>query len=121
VRDPATIYVETLGKMADLSGDAGLMERKSRNWNRLADRLQEARKILAATPEGRSTITSMMSDSRVTVRLWAAGHALHWPESSADARTVLRAISDERTYGLNRLTAQVTLSEFDAGHLNPNW
>lgn len=120
MEDPEATYVETIGKMADLAGDAGL-EGGSRHWNRLVDRLQEARKILAETPEGRGTVTALMTDRRVTVRLWAAGHALHWPESSAAARAVLEAISVERSHGLNRLSAEMTLSEFDAGRLNPDW
>lgn len=121
MKDPAAAYIETLAKMAQAGGDSGTMKVRPRGWNRLVDRLQEARKILAQTAEGRSAVATMMGDSRVTVRLWAASHALHWPESSAEARSVLEAIGAEQAYGLNRLNAEMTLSEFDAGRLNPDW
>jgi len=121
VKDHAADYLETLGRMAELEGDAGLMTGKPRQWNRLVNRLQQVRKVLAETPEGRASIAANMADARVTVRLWAAGHALHWPESTAQARRVLSAISSDQAFGLNSMNAEMTLSEFDAGRLDPDW
>ena len=119
MEDARVEYVETLAMMADLSGDPGLGSPRPRNWNRLVDRLQVARRELAETEEGRAFIAEMITDSRLTVRLWAASHALHWGE--AGARRVLETIAGDSGAGLNRLNAEMTLKEFDAGRLNPDW
>jgi len=37
------------------------------------------------------------------------------------ARDVLTAIASDAHRGLNRLNAEMTLKEFDAGRLNPDW
>ena len=119
VKDAGTVYVETLAKMAEMSGDAGLDNPHPRNWNRLVDRNQAARRDLVRSEDGRAVIAALLDDTRVTVRLWAAGHALHWGEPKA--REVLTAIASDAHAGLNRLNAEMTLKEFDAGRLNPDW
>lgn len=121
VKDPTSVYVATLEKMADVEGDAGLMKSGARDWNRLVKRLQEARKAVAQSDDGRRFVAALMKDERVTVKLWSASHALHWPEFSEVARRELESIAAERRNGLNRLNAEMTLSEFDAGRLNPEW
>lgn len=120
VSDAAVTYVETLAGMAELEGDRGFLAARPRQWNRLVDRLQSARKDLASSAVGRAVISDLVTDSRATVRLWAAGHALFWDE--ARARAVLEEMSQNaRQYGLHATSARMTLREFDAGRLDPNW
>lgn len=119
MKDARTEYVETLTTMAELSGDAGLGTPRPRSWNRLVNRLQTARRELVKSAEGQAFIADMLSDSRLTVRLWAAGHALHWGDPRA--REVLVAIASDPSAGLNSLNAEMTLKEFDAGRLDPDW
>lgn len=82
-------------------------------------RLQVARRELAATEGGRAFVVGLLSDSRLTVRLWAPSHALHWGD--VGARNVLQTIAGDPDAGLNSLNAEMTLKEFDAGRLNPDW
>ncbi|MEQ4209779.1 DUF2019 domain-containing protein [Actinopolymorpha sp. B17G11] len=117
--DPAARYLATLGKMAEAEGDDGLGQNRPRQWNRLVERLQVARKELAATESGQELINGLLDDPRVTVRLWAASHALHW--NAHAARTVLEEIQADPALGLNGLNAEMTLREFDARRLNPDW
>lgn len=119
VRNAQAVYFETLVKMADMEGPAGVGIDRPRGWNRLVTRLQEARKEITATEEGRLFISSLLDEPRPTVRGWAAGHALHWGD--ARARDVLEAMSVEPRLGLHRLNAEMTLREFDAGRLDPDW
>ncbi|CAL8980330.1 hypothetical protein PROP_03124 [Propionicimonas sp. T2.31MG-18] len=119
MNDARTVYVETLAKMADMEGNAGLDSPRPRSWNRLVDRLQAARRDLSKSEEGQAVIAALLTDTRVTVRLWAASHALHWDEPRA--RDVLTAIASDAHAGLNRLNAEMTLKEYDAGRLNPDW
>lgn len=111
--------METLAKMAQMNGDAGLDTPRPREWNRLVDRLQAARRDLAKTEDGQAVIAALLTDPRVTVRLWAASHALHWDEPRA--RDVLAAIASDSHAGLDRLNAEMTLKEFDAGRSSPDW
>ena len=119
MKDAQAEYAETLAKMAEMSGDAGLGASRPRSWNRLVDRLQTARRELDKSQDGRAAIAALLTDPRVTVRLWSASHALHWGEPMA--RDVLTAIASDAHRGLNRLNAEMTLKEFDAGRLNPDW
>lgn len=91
--------------MADLEGDQGLMKSGASSWNRHVKRLQEARKVLARSEEGRTLVANLVREDRVTVRLWAACHALHWPDSTVEARTVLEEIASDPRNGLNQLNA----------------
>lgn len=121
MKDPGATYIATLSKMAELEGNSGLMANGARTWNRLTKRLQEARKELARTDEGRALVVRLLHEDRVTNRLWAASHALHWPDSTSQARSVLEQIASDPANGLNSLNAEMTLSEFHKGRLNPDW
>ena len=103
--------------MADLEGEAEISNRVRRQ-NRLVNDLQRHRLKVQATPEGRQAISTLLTDDRALVRLWAASHALFWDESAA--RFVLEELRDG-SYGLSSVSARYTLLEFDAGRLDPNW
>lgn len=119
VKDAAVAYVETLNQMAAATDEAGILSDRPGHWNRLVDRLEDARKGLAKSEDGRAVISALLNDPRATVRLWAAGHALQWRDP--EARAVLEAMSRDQRLGLNRLNAEMTLREFDAGRLKPDW
>jgi len=110
-------YRQTLGEMADLVGDQGHTD-STRRWGRLVEQLDDERRVLEDSDEGRAAITELMEDPRPTVRLWSAAAALFWDEPQA--RPALEKIRESPTrFGLHSITAKHTLLEFDAGRLTP--
>jgi hypothetical protein len=110
-------YRQILGEMADLVGDQGHTD-STRRWGRLVEQLDDERRVLEDSDEGRAAITELMEDPRPTVRLWSAAAALFWDE--AQARPALEKIRESPTrFGLHSITAKHTLLEFDAGRLTP--
>jgi hypothetical protein len=108
-------YREVLLKMHERRVETGAAPR---GWNRLVDRLQELQLVLRDSEAGRAGITALVADSNATVRQWAAAHALFWDEPIA--RAELEAVATGAR-GLDRLTAEMTLREFDAGRLRMDW
>ena len=82
--------------------------------NRSVDRLHACYKELREKEEGRAGIIGLISDENPHVRLWAAGHSLHWvPEI---ARPALEALRDDK--GPGSFSAEWTLKVFDEGTLS---
>jgi hypothetical protein len=109
---------ETLGEMAELVGEQGHTSNQ-RRWDRLVEQWLADRRVLAESEEGRATVTALMDDPRVAVRLWSAAAVLFWDPDAA--RPVLTAIRDfPAEHDLHSITAKHTLLEFDAGTLAPD-
>jgi hypothetical protein len=91
----------------------------SRKWNRLVDKMQRLHLELRQTPEGRAGITALAFDGEnETVRSWSATNALAW---DADRVRPLIEARASGARGLDRLSAEMALKEFDAGRLNTAW
>ena len=89
-----------------------------KQWNRLVNHLQGLQLQLRASPEGRSGISSFLTDDNITVRAWSAGFALFW--DPIPARVELEELaSDQRS--MAGFEAKLTLREFDAGRLDMTW
>ena len=117
VTGAADRYRQTLEAMADLVGEQGHTD-ATRRWDRLVEQLDDERRVLEESEEGRSAIGALMSHPRPTVRLWSAAAALFWDEGQA--RPALEEIREEPLrYGLHSITAKHTLLEYDAGRLTP--
>lgn len=88
---------------------------KSRDWNRLFDKMQGVYLVLRESPEGRSGLTRLaLTSDCETVRSGAAARALFW--DAAQVRPVLEVIASQP--GLGALNARTVLQEFDAGRLH---
>jgi hypothetical protein len=110
-------YRQTLGEMADLVGEQGHVD-ATRRWGRLVHELDDDRRVLESSAEGRAAITALMDDPRPTVRLWSAAAALFWDDQRA--RPALEEIREEpMRYGLHSIIAKHTLRDFDEGRLAP--
>ena len=83
-------------------------------WNRLFDKLDKPGRVLRNSVEGRRFISGLMDDPSSTVRSFAASSAIFWDEDRA--RSTLQEIRDG-DYGLQSVTAEYTLREFDKGGL----
>jgi hypothetical protein len=110
-------YRQTLEEMADLVGDQGPTE-ATRRWTRLVQQLDEDRRQLESSQEGRAAIAELLADPRPTVRLWSAAAMLFWDDRQA--RPALVEIREEPVrYGLHSIIAKHTLRDFDDGRLTP--
>lgn len=87
------------------------------SWNRLVDKAQRLHLALRTSAEGREGITALMSHNCDTARGWAATWALFWDEPLARAELERQGAQAS----LTALSARTTLSEFDAGRLDPTW
>lgn len=107
-------YRSALERMAELDNGRGEIRSVSEH-NRLVNEMRAQRSVLRSSEAGRTAIVSLLTDSRLVVRLWAAGDALAWEEQSA--RPVLEALRDSADVGLHAVSAKYTLIEFEAGRL----
>jgi hypothetical protein len=89
----------------------------ARRWNRHVHQVQRAQLELRKTHEGRAAITALIDDPVPTVAHWAASHALFWSEVEAQHRLE----TERRAGGIGSFEAEMTLREFDAGRLRPDW
>jgi hypothetical protein len=87
-------------------------------WNRLADRLQRLHLQLRKEARGRAGITRLINDEVLTIRQWAATHALFWAEAEARAELERQAGAGQT---LAEFEAEIVLREYDAGRLNTSW
>jgi len=101
--------------MHAVRGETGTAPRR---WNRLVDRLQQLHLELRTQARGRAGITALINDDVLTVRQWAAGHALFWDE--AIARPELERLAGGGP-SLAEFEAKIALREYDAGRLNTTW
>ena len=92
-------------------------DRRGRRWNRCVHRVQRAQLQLRQTAEGQAAIAALIDDPVPTVAHWAASHALLWDEDRARTHLEREAANNEA----GRLEARMTLQEFDAGRLRPDW
>jgi hypothetical protein len=90
----------------------------AKHWNRLVDQLQSLHLALREHAAGRAGISALIDDDVATMRQWAASHALFWDEQRARAELEREAATDDTLWGFE---AKITLREFDAGRLNPDW
>jgi hypothetical protein len=108
-------YRAAIEQMAQLDNGRGEVQVPAKH-NRLVDQMRAQRSVLGTSEAGRKAISSLLSDPRAVVRLWAAGDALAWDEESA--RQVLEDLRDSPSaVGLHAVSAKYTLREFDAGRL----
>lgn len=86
----------------------------AREANKYHDQMHAAYRLLRNSEAGRAAIASLMSHGNPHVRCWSAAHSLQWqPES---ARSVLQKLHDEN--GPCSFDAEMTLDEYDKGHLS---
>lgn len=82
--------------------------------NMWVDELRSWYKRLRETEEGRTAMTTLLTDASPDVRGWAATHVLSWaPEI---ARPVLENLRDSK--GRRSFDAEIVLREFDKGRLS---
>ena len=86
-------------------------------WNRAVEANHSCCLVLRESREGRGAIERLLDHLAMTVRGWAAAHALLWNEERA--RPVLEALAEDD--GLEGLSARHTLQPFDAGTLSHDW
>jgi hypothetical protein len=99
---------------ATIVGRQGLPPRKA---NRLFDENRGYARILRQTPEGRQAIEGFLGDDEVAVRLTAAAQTLAWDPARAEAVLEEIAAGDSN----KAFEAEMTLREFRAGRLDPNY
>jgi hypothetical protein len=90
----------------------------SQRWNRLVNNLQRLHLVLRQEPQGRAGISALITDEVLTVRQWAATHALSWDEAAARSELERQAASGP---SLSEFDAKIALREHDAGRLNTTW
>jgi len=90
----------------------------ARRWNRLVNKMQSLHLALRQRPAGRAGISELISDEVLTVRQWAATHALAWDEPGALAELEHQAAVDS---SLSEFEAKITMREHAAGRLNTTW
>jgi hypothetical protein len=90
----------------------------SQPWNRLVNQLQRLHLALRQSAQGRAGISALITDDVLTVRQWAAMHALSWDETAARAELERQAASGP---SLPEFEAKITIREHDAGRLNTTW
>jgi uncharacterized protein DUF2019 len=116
---PLTPSIEELAALYRSTAVAwGVVQSDSKKANELFTQLHGIFKSLRQQQAGRDSITALLNDREVAVRLMAASHALAWEPTRATS--VLEAIEREGP-GLYRTDAKYTLKSFREGKLNMDW
>ena len=106
--DAAILHHEKL-----LSGDP-------KESNRQHDRLINAiRQIRGQSDQGKSFLSGLLEHENDSVRLWAACHLLTIDEKKA-VESIKKIATKASSWQL-RTDAEMTLSEWKAGRLDPDW